>query len=91
MHICASVNPEQTAGCSFNISDADQSSSWEIVWPGICKYFGLEAAGPAQDGSLTGEAWVKSQQDRWDEWEKEKGLKTGILQGTAWGFMTTVA
>lgn len=91
MHIFVSLHPEKTAEGSYNIADEDFGQSWEMIWGDICEYFGVRAVGPAEDGSLTGEAWVMSQQDRWENWEKEKGLKLGIVRETAWAFMTTVA
>jgi len=90
MHIFVSLNPEKTAGGSYNIADEDNAYSWEMTWPGICEYFGVVAAGPAEDGSPSGEAWVMSQQGHWNSWEQEKGLKAGVLRETAWVFMTTV-
>jgi hypothetical protein len=90
MHIYVSLHPEKTAGGSYNIADEDFGQSWEMIWGRVCKYFGVEAAGPAEDGTPTGEAWVMSQQGHWESWENEKGLKPGIVSETAWGFMTTV-
>src|ERR1700712_5229761 len=77
MHIYVSLHPEKTAGGSYNIADEDFGQSWEMIWSKLGEYFGVETRGPAEDGSLSGEAWVMSQQGRWESWEKEKGLKPG--------------
>lgn len=90
MHIYVSLHPEKTAGQSYNIADEEFGRNWESTWPGICKYFGIEAGGPPEDGSLTGEGWVLSERDRWSTWEVDNGLKSGVVSQTAWGFMTTV-
>lgn len=90
MHIYVSLHPEETAGQSYNIADEESGRSWESIWSKICQYFGIEATGPAEDDTPTGEAWVLSQRDRWSAWEEDSGLKSGIVSQTAWGFMTTV-
>jgi hypothetical protein len=91
MHIYVSLHPEKTAGGSFNISDADQGKSWQEVWPGICNYFGLKATGPSENGTPTGESWVKLHEDKWSSWEQENRIKQNILRETAWVFLTQVA
>jgi hypothetical protein len=91
MHIYASLHPKHTAERSFNIADMDEPNSWEMVWPGICQYFGLEAAGPPESGSLAGEAWVISRQAHWDNWATSQNIKKDVLGETAWNFLTTVA
>jgi hypothetical protein len=88
MHIYSSLNPEKTAGGSFNVADAVAGNSWETVWPDICRYFDVEAAGPKE---LAGEVWIMSVQEEWESWEKEKALKRNMMQETNWKFLTTVA
>lgn len=88
MHIYVSLNPDKTAGGSFNVADATAGNSWETVWPDICRYFGVEAAGPHE---LAGEAWVVSVQEKWERWEEEKGLKKNMMRDTNWKFLTVVA
>ncbi len=89
LHIYASLNPDKTAGEAFNVADQDVPNSWRDVWPGIVAYFGLKGIGPSE--KLSGEAWVRSQTAKWEEWTKEKGLKPKVLENTCWGFMTIVA
>ncbi|KAF8855381.1 hypothetical protein BDZ45DRAFT_793509 [Acephala macrosclerotiorum] len=90
-HVYVSLHPELTAGKAFNIVDEDRGISWEMVWPGIVKYFGLLGVGPLNEGGkLGGEGWVKSQKDRWDPWTKENGLRPKVLNNTCWEFMTIV-
>jgi hypothetical protein len=91
MHIWASLNPDVTAGESFNVADSDTSCSWESVWPGIAAYFGLEGVGPPEAGQLAGEAWVKSKSAEWEAWMRGKQPKDEVLDNTCWGFMTTLA
>lgn len=91
MTIFVSLHPDKTGSGSYNIADEDSGRSWEMIWAKLCKYFGLEATGPADDGSITGEAWILAQKDRWAGWEQAEGLKPGIISETAWSFMTTVA
>lgn len=90
-NIWVSLHSKETVGGSFNTADNDQGNSWEMVWPGICEFFGLEAAGPPEGNDVAGEAWVMLQKDKWDSWEQEYGLKSGVVEETAWGFMTVVA
>lgn len=92
-HIYTSLHPELTAGKAFNIADEDHGSSWEMIWPGLTSYFGLKAAGPLDEGDkgLSGEEWVKSHKDIWDEWMRENGLRAKVLDNTCWDFMTIVA
>lgn len=61
-----------------------------MVWPNICAYFGLEEAG-RQDGEVAGEAWVRSQEGHWAEWEKASGIKSNIMRDATWEFLTTIA
>lgn len=88
-HIFASLNPDLTAGKAFNIADTDEGMSWEMVWPGIAAYFGLEGVGPSVDGN-SGERWVKSLETKWDGWTEENGLREKVLNNTCWEFMTVV-
>jgi hypothetical protein len=86
-HIYASLHPELTAGKAFNIADVDEGLSWEVVWPGIARYFGLEGVGSE---GLRGEEWVRAKKDKWDAWTSENGLREKVLDNTCWDFMTTV-
>ncbi|KAL6907298.1 hypothetical protein GGI43DRAFT_431350 [Trichoderma evansii] len=89
-HIYVSLHPEKTAGKAFNIADVDAGTTWQDTWPRIAAYFGLKGVGPAAKGELSGQQWVESQKEKWDTWEKEKGLKPKVLENTVWDFMTTV-
>jgi len=88
-HIFASLHPDKTAGKAFNIADVDEGLSWQMVWPGITSYFGLEAAGPVE-GGMSGEEWVMSKKMVWDSWTRDKGLREKVLDRTCWGFMSVV-
>ena len=89
-HIYTSLNPDRTSGRSFNITDGGPQS-WEMLWPGICSYFGLKGIGPLEPGTgLVGEEWAKSQQPKWKGWIIENGLREDILETTPWGFFTVL-
>ncbi|KAI9749645.1 MAG: DNA polymerase zeta [Chaenotheca gracillima] len=87
-HIHTSLHPDQTQGKAFNVADGPVTS-WEKVWPGVCAFFGLRGAPPAE-GGLTGEKWVHSVKGEWAAWEKNNGLRGGMLESTGWGFMTAL-
>ncbi|PVH73631.1 hypothetical protein DL98DRAFT_519818 [Cadophora sp. DSE1049] len=92
-HIFASLHPEQTAGKAFNIADEDGGISFEMVWPGIAAYFGLEGIGPVEDGDMkgfSGEGWVRGQKAEWEAWTRESGLRAGVIENTCWSFITVV-
>ncbi|KAH7354988.1 hypothetical protein BKA65DRAFT_581662 [Rhexocercosporidium sp. MPI-PUGE-AT-0058] len=92
-HIFASLHPELTAGKAFNIADEDRGISFEMIWPAIAAYFGLEGVGPVEDGDvkgLSGEGWVRKQESVWESWTREHGLREGVIENTCWGFMTIV-
>lgn len=72
LHIYVSLHPEETAGQSYNIADEESGRSWESIWLKICQYFGIETAGPAEDDTITGEAWVLSQRDRWSAQTRDR-------------------
>ena len=91
-HVYVSLHPEKTAGEAFNIADVDNPVSWEMVWPGIAAYFGLKWTGPIQESEgLSGEKWMRAQNEIWGKWTKENGLREGVLDNTCWDFMTIVA
>lgn len=90
--IYVSLHPEQTAGESFNIADIDQPISWEMVWPGICEYFGLKAVKPVEgETQLSGESWITTKSSEWESWETQNKLKNKVLARTCWDFMTIAA
>jgi hypothetical protein len=90
--IYASLHPEVTAGESFNIADVDEPITWEMIWPGICEYFGLKAIVPEQGKEeLVGEAWARTKASKWESWTTENKLKPKVLENTCWDFMTVVA
>jgi nucleoside-diphosphate-sugar epimerase len=88
-HIWASLNPDKTAGRAFNVGDEVGPITWADVWGDIASYFGLKGVGPVE-GSLTGQAYVESKRAEWSGWTGKYGLKEGVLEGTGWGFMSTI-
>lgn len=90
--IFVSMNGEKTAGKAYNIASVDYPVSWKMVWPGISAWFGLKGSGPLdQEAGLSGEAWVRSLEGKWEEWETTNGLRRGVLEKTCWDFLTMVA
>ena len=86
-HIFASLHPERVREKAFNIADGEVVT-WEGVWAGICGWFGLKGVGPGQGkGGEKGTQWLKSQRGEWGRWEKENGLKEGMMEATGWEFM----
>ena len=90
-HIYASFHPELTVGKAFNIADVDNGLSFEMVWPGIEAYFGLEGVGPVEGEEVSCEKWVLGKKGEWDEWTRKNWLREKVLQKTCWDFMTVVA
>ncbi|KAJ9611201.1 hypothetical protein H2200_004384 [Cladophialophora chaetospira] len=88
--IYVSMQPDKTAGRSFNIADND-GVTWESTWPGICSCFGLKGTGPLDDPSfLQGERWVMEQKSDWANWEEAQGLKRGTIEKAPWEFFTII-
>ncbi|KIW13353.1 hypothetical protein PV08_08541 [Exophiala spinifera] len=88
--IYVSMHAEQTSGRNFNIADND-GVTWEDTWDGICSYFGLKGGPPNENaGFLQGENWILSLKPRWAEFEKETGLRSGVLETTPWEFFTII-
>ncbi|KAN0096263.1 hypothetical protein V8E51_015068 [Hyaloscypha variabilis] len=90
-HIYASFHPELTVGKAFNIADEDNGLIFEMVWPGIAAYFGLEGVGPVEGEEVSCEKWVLGKKGEWDEWTRKNWLREKVLQKTCWDFMTVVA
>ncbi|PMD36059.1 hypothetical protein L207DRAFT_587088 [Hyaloscypha variabilis F] len=76
---------------AFNIADVDNGLSFEMVWPGIEAYFGLEGVGPVEGEEVSCEKWVLGKKGEWDEWTRKNWLREKVLQKTCWDFMTVVA
>jgi hypothetical protein len=89
-HLFASMHSDAVHTRAFNVADGiPEVVSWEVVWPGICAYFGLKGVPP--DGSMRSFAdWMKERKGEWAEWEEKMGLKKGALDGTGWEFMDAV-
>ncbi len=65
--------------------------NFEMVWPGIAAYFGLEGVGPVEGDGVSCEKWVLVKKGEWDEWTRKNALREKILEKTCWDFMTVVA
>ena len=86
-HIFASLHPDRVKERAFNVADG-YVVTWESVWPGICQWFGLKGVGPNEGNTEeSGVRWLRSKQDEWGTWEKEYGLREGMLANTRLEFM----
>ncbi|KAF1988255.1 hypothetical protein K402DRAFT_374052 [Aulographum hederae CBS 113979] len=85
----------KVAGEAFNIADGG-AVTWEGIWPGVCRYFGLKGVGPreggrsagADDNGLRGAAYVHAHKDDWRTFVEEHKLKKDLFEQTNWDFMT---
>ena len=89
-HIYASLAPEKVSEKAINI--ADEITSWENVWPGICSYFGLKGVGPGQSpaNKALGVQWMMDHQAEWGQWVDQNGLKKGSVETSSWEMMAMV-
>lgn len=87
-HIHVSMHAELTDGRSFNIGDGDPVS-WEVTWPVLCNYFGLEGVGPSSkaEGELYGIEWLMAEKDLWPAWVQENGLRENALDAMQWDIL----
>jgi hypothetical protein len=87
-HLYASMHPDAVHARAFNIGDGiPEVVSWELVWPGICAYFGLQGVPP--DGTLKSpKEWMLQRRGEWARLEGQKVQKA--LGATGWDFMDVV-
>lgn len=46
-HLYASMHPDAVHARAFNVADGiPEVVTWEMVWPGVCSYFGLRGVPP---------------------------------------------
>lgn len=90
-HVYASLNLERVAGKVINVADED-FTTWEILWPEVCAYFGLKGVGPgaAKEGKLNGVEWVMAQKDNWGAWVEKNGLKEGFVENSSWDVLGAI-
>ncbi|KIW74833.1 hypothetical protein Z517_11603 [Fonsecaea pedrosoi CBS 271.37] len=77
--IFASLNPDKTAGQSFNVAGSDQAVSWSERWPIICQFFGLEGTEPVES-SLAPADYMRSHLATWSELVQTHGLETNLIR-----------
>lgn len=89
-HIHVSLHPETTNRRAFNVGDGDPVS-WQIKWPLVCNYFGLEGVGPQEQG--TGQAygidWLMAHKDSWPGWAVAHGLQSNAMNDVQWDILAT--
>jgi len=85
MEIYASLNPDRCGdGGVFNIADKDEPDTWAEVWPGICKYFGLQGV-PPQKESKGMQEFVQEHMGEWQELCTSQGLDRKAVESQNWG------
>jgi hypothetical protein len=91
-HIYASLYPEKTSGCAFNIADEDGGSTWRDDWPRLCSYFGLKGVDPdATNPKAKGFDWLMANQGKWTEWIENSGLRDiGQMNNSSWDMLKVV-
>lgn len=89
-HIHVSLLAEKTNRRSFNVGDGDPVS-WELTWPVLCKYFGLNGVGPSakNEGEIYGIEWLMDQRYSWPAWIQEQGLRKNALEDMQWDILQT--
>jgi len=88
-HIYSSLHPDKVDGKSFNVADSSQPIQWRLLWPIVCKYFGVETLdGPDPEGKAISIAdFMEGNKDKWAQWVQDTGVRAGTLEGTSWPFI----
>ncbi|KAF4883145.1 Short chain dehydrogenase sirQ [Colletotrichum fructicola] len=89
-HIHVSLHPEDTNGRAFNVGDGEPVS-WQMKWPLVCNYFGLEGVGPQEQatGQAYGIDWLMAQKDSWPVWVAAHGLQPNAMDDVQWDILVT--
>lgn len=89
-HIYVSLHPEDTNGRAFNVADGEPVS-WQMKWPLVCNYFGLEGVGPQEQatGQAYGIDWLMAQKDSWPVWVAAHGLQPNAMDDVQWDILVT--
>ncbi|KAJ5697819.1 hypothetical protein N7488_011503 [Penicillium malachiteum] len=86
MKIYASLNPAGSSAQSFNAADFAQPSRWSTKWPIICDYFGLKGVAPTNGSGPDPPTFLRENQAKWFEMEKQYSLQTGRVGGNQRSF-----
>jgi hypothetical protein len=77
--IHASLHPSTTgAGRGFNVADNNEPSSWSVIWPTICSFFGLEGTGPEEGAPQPG-LFTAEHVSAWEDLVEEHQLRSGFF------------
>lgn len=89
MEIFAALEPDKCGGGrAFNVADGEVVT-WADIWGGICAYFGLEGAPPAEDSETAG-AFVSKYVDRWPGVVEREGLESMDILAHNWWFVERI-
>ena len=89
-HIYVSLHSSSTHAGSFNVGDG-RPVSWELKWPVVCGYFGLEGVRPEAQVSdqIYGIEWLMAEQGSWPAWVNQNGLRENALNDVQWDILDT--
>ncbi|KAL3458344.1 hypothetical protein BJX64DRAFT_266804 [Aspergillus heterothallicus] len=86
VEIHVALNRDKCAnGSVFNAADG-KTVTWEMVWPGVCEWFGLKGVPPT--GGSEGESiqsFVDGHMTEWSSLVNRLGLKEGMVEKQGWG------
>ncbi|PLB44203.1 hypothetical protein P170DRAFT_416668 [Aspergillus steynii IBT 23096] len=80
------VKPEQAHGEGFNIADTETPGPWSVKWPLLADHFGLEAAGPSDEGWVEIDKWWQEHAEDYKRMCAEYGLQYRVIGEAAWIF-----
>ncbi|KAF5502419.1 Short chain dehydrogenase sirR [Colletotrichum aenigma] len=89
-HIHVSLHPEGTNGRALSVGDGEPVS-WQMKWPLVCNYFGLEGVGPQERATdqAYGIEWLMAQKDSWPVWVAAHGLQPSAMDDVQWDILAT--
>ncbi|KAF2095426.1 hypothetical protein NA57DRAFT_79153 [Rhizodiscina lignyota] len=88
-HLFASSH-DAANGDIINVADT-ASTSWAQKWTALCAYFGLVGLAPDEGAEhLRAVEFMQAHQAQWADFERENGLKPGLIGGSGWEFMQII-
>ncbi|KAL1877928.1 hypothetical protein Daus18300_002281 [Diaporthe australafricana] len=89
MEIFAALEPEKCGGGrAFNVADGEVVT-WADIWGGICAYFDLVGAPPAEETATAGE-FVTKNLDRWPGVVEREKLESMDIMAHNWWFVERI-
>ncbi|EMD69427.1 hypothetical protein GGP41_004586 [Bipolaris sorokiniana] len=72
------LSPSTTKGAVYNLGDSKTPYNWEVKWPVLCSYFGLEATEPLAE-PIDMRKFINDNMDTWLATEQKYGLQSGHI------------